>query len=107
MGLWDGISNVLSGGGRDDVNDGYDEANKYMDPYRRGGAEDYNHMRDYSNQWEQRLGKHGDAGNWMYDHMNQSPNEYYDTIMKGYSESPDAKYRQEQALRASNAAGSA
>lgn len=107
MAIWDNVTDIFSGGGRSDINRGYDQADQYLDPYRRGGIEDYNHMRDYSNKWGDQLGQYGNAGDWMYKQINQSPVDYYNSIMKGYSESPEAKYEQEQALRASNAGASA
>lgn len=107
MGLWDSVSNALSGGARDDAAAGYDEANRYLAPYRTGGQADYNTYRGYVQQQGQNLAPYQGAGSWQYNQINQSPTDYYNQIMQGYSESPQAKYEQEQAMRAANAGGAA
>lgn len=107
MALWDSVSNFLSGGARDDAAAGYDEANRYLGPYRTGGAEDYQNFRGAVNTQGANLAPFAGAGNWQYGQINQSPTDYYNQIMQGYSESPQAKYEQEQAMRAANAGGAA
>lgn len=107
MGLWDSVSNFLSGGAKDDAAAGYDEANTYLDPYRRGGAADYNRYRGYVQNQGNQLAPWDNVGTWQYKQINQSPMDYYNQIMGGYAESPQAKYEQEQAMRAATAGGSA
>lgn len=107
MAIWDEISNIFSGGGRGDINSGYNDANNYLNPYRQGGMQDYNNLRSMNANWGNQLGQYGNAGDWMYKQINQSPTDYYNSIMSGYSESPEAKYEQQQALRASDAGASA
>lgn len=107
MGLWDSISNGLSGGGKGDAAAGYDNANQYLDPYRKGGATDYNNYRDYTQRTGQNLQPFEGAGSYQYGQINQSPTDYYNHIMQGYDESPQAKYEQEQAMRAANNGGAA
>lgn len=107
MALWNSVSNFLSGGGRDEAAAGYDEANRYLAPYRTGGVEDYNAYRDYVHNQGANLAPFANAGSWQYNQINQSPVDYYGQIMQGYNESPQAKYEQEQALRAANAGGAA
>lgn len=107
MGLWDSVSNFLSGGAKDDASQGYDQANQYLDPYRKGGVTDYNNYRNYVGQQGQNLSPWNNAGSWQYNQINQSPTDYYNHIMEGYSESPQAKYEQDQAMRAANAGSSA
>jgi hypothetical protein len=107
MGLWDTAVDVFSGGGRSDINDAYDKANGYMNPYRQGGMNNYNQMQDYLKNWGGDLGKYGNPGDWMYKQINQSPMDYYNSIMGSYSESPEAKYMQNQAFNASTRGGSA
>lgn len=107
MGLWDSVSNVLSGGAKGDASKGYDEANRYLDPYRKGGLEDYNKYRNYADQFGKNLAPFAGAGNWQYGQINKSPMDYYNQIMQGYNQSPQAKYEQEQAMRAANAGGAA
>lgn len=107
MGLWDSVSNFLSGGGKNDAAEGYDQANQYLDPYRKGGQQDYNNYRNYVGQQGQNLSPFQGAGSYQYGQINQSPTDYYNHIMQGYNESPQAKYEQDQAMRAANAGGSA
>lgn len=107
MGLWDSVSNFLSGGARDDADEGYDQANQFFAPYRSGGNADYNRYRGYAEQFGNNLAPSQTAGNWQHEQINQSPSDYYNQIMHGYAESPQAKYEQEQAMRAATAGGSA
>lgn len=107
MGLFSGISNFLSGGARDEAAAGYDEANRMIQPYRKGGLADYQAYRDYVNQNQQTLAPYQGAGANQWAILNQSAPDYYNQIMQGYAESPQARYEREQALRASNAGGAA
>jgi len=107
MGLWDTATNVLSGGAKDDASQGYDQANQYLDPYRRGGREDYDAYRKNAQQTGQNLQPYQDGGSYQHGNINQGPVDYYNQIMGGYQESPQAKYEREQAIRGSNAAGAA
>lgn len=107
MGLWDSVSNFLSGGAKDDASAGYDQANQFYAPYRKGGMEDYNNYRNYSQQFGKNLAPWSNAGSWQYNQINQSPVDYYNQIMQGYQESPQAKYEQQQAMNGANAAASA
>lgn len=103
MGLFD----IFSGGGQGDMNRGYKQAEQYLNPYVQGGAQDYQNYRGYVGQQGQNLAPFQGAGNWQYGQINQSPTDYYNQIMQGYSESPQAKYEQEQSMRAAGAGGSA
>lgn len=107
MALWDNVSNVLSGGGRNDINNAYRDANNNFTPYTTGGATDYNTLRSRTANQGNNLDRFSNAGDWMYSHINESPNDYYQGIMGGYSESPEAKYAQEKAYNASTRGASA
>lgn len=107
MSLWDGAENFFSGGGKSDVDNGYNEANSYFQPYQKGGLANFNQMQDYAGKWGNDLHQFDHAGDWQYNHINESPNEYYDSIMGGYSESPEAKYAQQKAFDASSRGASA
>lgn len=107
MGLFDKISDVLSGGGRSDVDKGYDRSRELLDPYIHGGREDYDRLRRETGERGDYYNRFGNAGDYMYNHINQSPNSYYDEIMGGYSESPEAKYLTDQANRAATFGASA
>lgn len=128
MGLWDSASNFLSGGGRNDVSQGYDDANKQLDPFVQGGQLSYaqlnamiqqlqsqgaaaggnmtNQQNIQRNQQKQ-MQQYGNPADWQYKQINQSPVDLYSQFMNSYTESPEAKYAQDQALRASNAGASA
>lgn len=103
MGLFD----IFSGGGKKDINRGYDAARQYLNPYIIGGGQDYTNYRNYASNEGQFLNPYQNAGHIQYDAINQTPEDYYNSIMKGYSESPQAKYEQEQAMRAANSGASA
>lgn len=114
MGLWNSVQDVFSGGGRSDIDDAYkraqgqyDEAQGYMRPYQQGGAADYNKYRGYVDQYGAGLNPGANIGGWQRGQINQSPQDYYNSIMKGYDQSPQAKYEQDQSVRASNAGGAA
>lgn len=102
-----GIFDIFSGGARDDMSQGYGEAAGYLNPYMKGGATDYGKYRDYAGNFGNNLAPYANTGSYQYNQINQSPAAYYDHIMQGYSESPQAKYEQEQAMRAANAGGAA
>lgn len=107
MGIWDAASDFFSGGGKSDINDAYKKAQGFLQPYQEGGAADYANYRNYAKQFGDRLSPWNNAGSYQYNQINQSPVDYYNTIMKGYAESPQAKYEQEQSMRAATAGGSA
>lgn len=107
MGIWDTAKNIFSGGGSGDIDRAYRDANGRMQPYQQGGAQDYQNYRNYVNQQGQNLSPYQHAGDWQYNHINESPVDYYNEIMGGYSQSPQAKYESDQAMRAATAGGSA
>jgi len=107
MGIWDTAKDIFSGGGSGDIDRAYRDANGRMQPYQQGGAQDYNNYRNYVAQQGQNLAPWQNAGSWQYNQINQSPVDYYNQIMGGYSQSPQAKYESDQAMRAATAGGSA
>lgn len=107
MSLWDRVENLFSGGGLDDINQGYDHANNYMHPYVQGGVNNYNQLQDDTKTTGDNLSRYDHAGDYMYSHINESPTDYYNRIMGTYNESPDAKYAQNEAFNASTRGGSA
>lgn len=128
MGIVDGLSNFLSGGGRDDINDSTDAANKALQPYSKYGQlssqqlqEMIAHLQSRGNVTQPRmeagrnvlsneqntLQGYGNPADYDYRNASRNPTDIYNERMNSYTESPEAKYAQEQALRASNAASSA
>jgi len=107
MGIWDTAKDIFSGGGSSDIDQAYKDAQERMYPYQKGGAEDYQNYRNYVGQQGQNLSPFQHAGDWQYNQINQSPVDYYNQIMGGYNQSPQAKYEQEQSMRAATAGGSA
>lgn len=101
MSLWDTASDWLSGGARSDVNNAYDDSQRYLKPYRKGGEEDYETFRRGVSDRSNYLDRFNNTGESIFNHINQSPNAYYDEIMGGYSESPEAKYLTDKANKAS------
>lgn len=102
-----GMLDVFTGFAGQQMDSGYQDAQKYLQPYQQGGFEDYNNYRDYTKQFGQNLGQYQNMGAHQYGQVNQSPTDYYNNIMGGYSESPDAKYQQEQANKAASFGASA
>lgn len=102
-----GMMDFFTGGGKDDAQKGYDQAQNYLNPYIGGGAQDYNNARNRNNNMAGQLDQYGNPADYAWKQANQSPTDYYNNIMKGYTESPEAKYNQEMAMRASTQGGSA
>ena len=107
MGIWDDVNNLFSGGGSGAVQSGYNQANQYMSPYQQGGVNNYNQMQNYSNQWGNNLAPYQNAGQQQWNQANQSPTDYYNSIMGSYKQSPQAQYATQQMQNASNNAASA
>lgn len=107
MSLWDSVQNVLTGGGYNAVNKGYNQANDRLNPYARGGMDSYNNLRTNANNAGATLNNYGNPADWMYKQINQSPMDYYNSIMGGYNESPEAHQAQERAYNASTRGASA
>lgn len=117
MPLWDDISNFFSGGGRNDVSRGYDKADEYLKPYTEGSAEDFKRLQEYINSLKNsgdsyqkdfdRYNQYGNIEDYAYKHAGMNPADYYKEIMGSYNESPEAKYAQEQAMKASNSGAAA
>lgn len=102
-----GMLDMFTGGAGGDMEQGYEDAKGYLGPYQQGGVQDYNSYRNYVSQYGQNLSPYQNSGNYQYSQINQSPTDYYNNIMSGYSESPDAKYQQEQSNKASSFGASA
>lgn len=75
---------------------------EYLDPYRQGGTADYNQYRNSLGQMGNELGRYGNPMDWMWKHAGMSPQDYYQSMMEGYNESPQAKYEREQMTQAVN-----
>lgn len=114
MGMFDTLKGIatfspdaFSGGAQQSMDQGYNRAEQYLNPYLQGGQQDYNSLRDYAGNQGKMLGGYGNPMDQRWKDAGMSPNAYYDKIMGGYNESPDAKYAQEQAMRAANQGASA
>lgn len=107
MALWDTVEDIFTGGGHSDINKGYNEAQQYLNPYITGGTNAYNTLNTDTNNMGNNLNQYSHAGDWMYSHINESPTDYYNRIMGGYTESPEAKYAQQKAFDASTRGASA
>lgn len=89
---------------------GYQNAQNYMQPYYQGGVENYGHYSDYLQGMNNTLGQHQDPlsmGSWMQGQIGANQQDYYQNLIEGYNETPQAKYEQEQMMRAATQAGSA
>lgn len=107
MGMFDSIGNMFSGGSTGITDRSVQKSNNYYSPYYSGGMQDYNQMQQNTQNMGGYLNQYNNAGDYRYSQINQSPNDYYNNIMSGYSQSPDAQNAQQQAMRAANAGGAA
>jgi hypothetical protein len=107
MSIWDDISNWMTGGGRGDMQKYYKQGQGYLSPYQQGGTNAFNDWRSYTGNMGNMLSQYGNPADYRWKQINQSPMDYYKNIMNSYSESPEAKYNQEQAQRGGNAAAAA
>lgn len=90
-----------------DIAKGYENAQNYMDPYYQGGLNAYNqYNNDLSNIGNQ-LNHYGNPANWMWGNINQNPADFYQQLMKGYAETPQAEYEQQQMMKAATQGGAA
>lgn len=107
MAIWERAENFVTGGAQDDLSKYYQQGQGYMQPWQQGGADAFNDWRGDTQRTGQMLGQYGNPADYSWRQINQSPMAYYNNIMSNYQESPEAKYNQEQAQRAGNAAASA
>lgn len=111
MGMYDDYFNpsTMFGGGdaRGDADKGYNQANGYMQPYYQGGVNDYNQYQQNLQNQGQMLGKYGNPADWQWQHANMSPDDFYNQLMQGYQQSPQAKYAMNQMTNATDHAASA
>lgn len=107
---FDNIKNILSGGARNDIRGGYNDANSTLEPYRDAGNLSMQQLQDLVSQLHGQnndLSQYGNPADWSYKEINQSPTDFYNKTMEGYTQSPDAKYALDQATRAEENAASA
>ncbi len=103
MSIW----NDFTGGAQNDINNGYNNAQGYLNPYSQGGSAAFNQWRNNTSNYGNMLDQYGNPADYMWRSANQSPQQYYQNIMTGYQQSPQAAYAQQQAARAGNAAAAA
>lgn len=102
MGLSSGYDQAM-----DYINTGYSDAKNYMNPYYQGGLADYNSYRDYVGNMGKTLAPYQNAGQQQWDQINQSPQDYYNSIMSGYTTSPQAQNQMNSMYNATNQGASA
>jgi hypothetical protein len=107
MGLFDDIFAGGQGAAADAMRSGYENANQYLQPYQQGGVQDYNSLRNYTGNMNTNLSQYGNPMDSRWRNANMSAPDYYQQLMKGYAETPQAKYEQEVAMRAANQGASA
>lgn len=89
------------------VAQGYGNAMGGMQPYYQGGLDAFGQLRGNTNAMGNYLGAFGPMGAQQWASSQQTPQQYYQNIMSGYQQSPQAAYAQQQATRAGNAAAAA
>lgn len=111
MGFLSGLVDTIFGGGKSAAADkeaaGYDRANAFMQPYQQGGAQDYSRFRGDVNREGAELSRYGNPYDWMYQQAGKDPQQFLRELTSGYSESPMARYAQEQAMKGATQGASA
>lgn len=111
MGLYDDYFNptTMFGGGdaRGDADRGFNQANGYMQPYYNGGVNDYNQYQQWLQSQGKMLGQYGNPADWQWKHAGMAPDQFYNQMMQGYQESPQAKYAMNAMTNATDHAASA
>jgi hypothetical protein len=111
MSIYDDYFNpsTMFGGGdaRGDADKGYNQARAGMDPYAQGGMNDWNQYHQWMQQQGNTLNQYGNPADWQWKHANMSPDDFYNQMMGGYQQSPQAKYAMNQMTNATDHAASA
>ena len=103
-----GMFDFLNGGAGGSAQAGYDEAQGYLNPYIQRGTQGFDQWRQSTNAMGQNIANAGpNMGQPQWQSTQMSPQQYYQNIMTGYQESPQAAYAREQAMRAGNSAAAA
>jgi len=97
MGLLSSVGNVASSlfGKTPDYSEGYRKAQEQLQPYTEAGQRALQGMEGYLGQRAQTLGRYGEPADWMYRQASATPQQFYQTLMSGYEESP--QYQQQLA----------
>lgn len=97
MGLLSSVGNVASSlfGKTPDYSEGYRKAQEQLQPYTEAGQRALQGMEGYLGQRGRTLSQYGEPADWMYRQIGATPQEYYQTLMGGYEESP--QYQQQLA----------
>ena len=83
-----------------DFSQGYRQAQEQLKPYTEAGARGLEGMEGYLGEQAQTLGQYGQPADWMYRQMGASPQDFYQTLMGGYEESPQYQQQLEAMERA-------
>lgn len=97
MGLLDSIGGVASSlfGQSPDYSGGFQKAQQQFKPYTEAGARALGGLENYIGQRGKTLSQYGEPADWMYGQIGATPQEFYQTLMTGYEESP--QYQQQLA----------
>ena len=101
------IMDWFNGGANSDLNSGLDQATGYMQPFYNGGLNAFNQWQQNTQDMGKYLGQFQNMGAQQWQASQQSPQQYYQNIMRGYQMSPQAQYAQQVATRSGNAAAAA
>lgn len=89
------------------VAQGYGNAMQGMAPFQQGGLDSFGQWKGATNNMGAYLNQFPGMGAGQWASTQQSPQQYYQNIMGGYQQSPQAAYAQQQATRAGNSAAAA
>lgn len=107
MGLFD---DVFSGGqqqGYDDISKGYAQAGQYYQPFWQNGVNANNNISNWANQFANPNPQYANMGQQQWNAAQQTPMDYYNSIMKNYTTSPQAQYALNQMNLSNQRAASA
>lgn len=106
-----GLLDTVFGGGQANAGRaqaaGYGKAMDYMNPYYQGGLADYNKYRGAVGSKGDLLGQYGNPADYAWKSAGLSPQEYYQNLMGGYAQSPQAQYQTDQMQKAAQRGASA
>jgi len=103
------FNDIVSGvfGGSPNTTAGYEQAQQNLQPYVEGGQQSLSQLQNYLGGVGSNLSQYGNPADWMWSQINQSPQDFYQTLMSGYEQSPQYQQQMENMQKAIANAGAA
>lgn len=93
MALFGDIVGGLFGSGGGNTAQAYQAAQESVKPWSQAGEQSLGQQQQYLESMGQNLQQYGNPADWMWSQINQSPEQFYQTLMGGYEQSP--QYQQQ------------